>query len=235
MRPDIVPVGLFPDYELRDHSGARRKLSELQRADPMVLVISRGAFCPKDREQHRLLVQMEPELKVAYTKIVTISTDGMMEANEMRDGLGAHWPFLIDPERTVQRDLDIVEYTDPHHNPMIPHTVVLEPGLIVYAVYNGYWYWGRPSPAQLRTDLRAVTEKVRPDWDITAPGQRDAWERGDKSARSGPTAGHCERSSPQTREVTVVAAVIRLARSPAGLAAGPRVRSAVRPPGPVGR
>ena len=23
---------------------------------------------------------------------------------------------------------------------------------------------------------------MRPDWDITAPGQRDAWERGDKSA-----------------------------------------------------
>ena len=148
----------------------------------MVLVLSRGAFCPKDREQHRLLVQMEPELKVAYTKIVTISTDAMMEANEMRDGLGAHWPFLIDPERTVQRDLGIVEYTDPYHNPMIPHTLVLEPGLIIYSVYNGYWYWGRPSPAQLRTDLRAVTEKVRPDWDITAPGQRDAWERGDKSA-----------------------------------------------------
>ena len=119
---------------------------------------------------------------VVGSKIVTISTDAMMEANEMRDGLGAHWPFLIDPERTVQRDLDIVEYTDPHHNPMIPHTVVLEPGLVIYAVYNGYWYWGRPSPAQLRTDLRAVTEKVRPDWDITAPGQRDAWERGDKSA-----------------------------------------------------
>jgi peroxiredoxin len=145
-------------------------------------VLSRGAFCPKDREQHRLLVQMEPELKVAYTKIVTISTDAMMEANEMRDGLGAHWPFLIDPERTVQRALDIVEYTDPYHNPMIPHTLVLEPGLVIYSVYNGYWYWGRPSPAQLRADLRAVTEKVRPDWDITAPGQRDAWERGDKSA-----------------------------------------------------
>jgi hypothetical protein len=125
---------------------------------------------------------MEPELKVAYTKIVTISTDATMEANEMRDGLGAHWPFLIDPERTVQRDLDIVEYTDPYHNPMIPHTLVLEPGLVISSVYNGYWYWGRPSPAQLRADLRAVTEKVRPDWDITAPGQRDAWERGDKSA-----------------------------------------------------
>jgi peroxiredoxin len=182
MRSDIVPGGLFPDYELRDHGGTKRKLSELQGADPMVLVLSRGAFCPKDREQHRLLVQMEPELKVAYTKIVTVSTDAMMEANEMRDGLGAHWPFLIDPERAVQRDLDIAEYTDPYHNPMIPHTFVLEPGLVIYSVYNGYWYWGRPSPTQLRADLRAVTEKIRPDWDITAPGQRDAWERGDKSA-----------------------------------------------------
>src|SRR5882757_3473350 len=101
MRPDIVPGGLFPDYELRDHTGTKRRLSELQGADPMVLVLSRGAFCPKDREQHRLLVQMEPEFKVAYTKIVTISTDAMMEANEMRDGLGAHWPFLIDPARAV--------------------------------------------------------------------------------------------------------------------------------------
>jgi len=55
MRPDIVPGGLFPDYELRDQSGTKRKLSELQGADPMVLVLSRGAFCPKDRLQHRLL------------------------------------------------------------------------------------------------------------------------------------------------------------------------------------
>src|ERR1700734_3196253 len=142
MRPDIVPGGLFPDYELRDHTGTKRKLSELQGADPMVLVLSRGAFCPKDREQHRLLVEMEPEFKVAYTKIVTISTDTIMEANEMRDGVGAHWPFLIDPGRAVQRDLDIVEYTDAQHNPMIPHTLVLEPGLVIYSVYNGYWYWG---------------------------------------------------------------------------------------------
>jgi hypothetical protein len=105
--------------------------------------------------------------------------------------------FLIDPERAVQRDLDIVEYTDPYHNPMIPHTLVLEPGLVIYTVYNGYWHWGRPSPAQLRADLRAVTEKVRADWDITAPGQRDAWERATR-ALSGLTACHCGRSSPQT-------------------------------------
>jgi hypothetical protein len=28
---------------------------------------------------------------------------------------------------------------------MIPHTLVLKPGLIIHTVYNGYWFWGRPS------------------------------------------------------------------------------------------
>ena len=31
--------------------------------------------------------------------------------------VGAQWTFLSDPERAVQKDLDIAEYTDPEHNP----------------------------------------------------------------------------------------------------------------------
>jgi len=42
MRSDIVPGAVFPDYELSDHRGKRRKLSELQQQDPMVVVLSRG-------------------------------------------------------------------------------------------------------------------------------------------------------------------------------------------------
>jgi hypothetical protein len=30
MRADIIPVSKFPDYELSDRNGKRRKLSELQ-------------------------------------------------------------------------------------------------------------------------------------------------------------------------------------------------------------
>ena len=37
----------------------------------------------------------------------------------------------------VQKDLHIAEYTDPEHNPMIPHVIVLEPRLVIYKVYNG--------------------------------------------------------------------------------------------------
>jgi peroxiredoxin len=181
MRPDIMAGARFPDYELPDHTGQRRSLSEIQDGDPMILVLSRGAFCPKDRQQHRLLKEIEPEIGVAYTKIVTVSTDGLLELNEMRAGVGAHWPFLSDPGRRIQKDLDIQEYTDPEHNPMVPHTFVLEPGLVIHSIYNGYWYWGRPSTEDLRRDLREVTSKVRPDWDLSAAGLREAWEKGDKA------------------------------------------------------
>ena len=182
MRPDIKPGARFPDYSLTDHTGTRRTLSEIQGNDPMILILSRGHFCPKDAQQHRVLVDLEREISVAYTKIVTISTDPVYVANEMRASVGAHWPFLTDPERKVQKDLDIQEYTDPHHDPMIPYTIVLEPGLVVYSVYNGYWYWGRPGPEDLRRDLREVTRKARPDWQIDTPEMRAAWESGDKSS-----------------------------------------------------
>jgi peroxiredoxin len=95
---------------------------------------------------------------VAYTRLVTISTDNITETNEYRSGVAAHWPFLSDPGRTVQKDLDIAEYTDSLHNPMIPHVIVLEPGLVIHKIYNGYWFWGRPTLEDLRHDLRAVTK-----------------------------------------------------------------------------
>lgn len=180
MRPEIKPLTPFPDYELPDQNGRRRRLSEIQGGDPMIVVLSRGHFCPKDRHQHRNLVDMHPEIRVAYTKIVTISTDNLLELNEMRDGLGAGWPFLSDPGRTVQKDLDIAEYTDPRHDPMIPYTLVLEPGLRIYSMYNGYWYWGRPSNEDLRRDLREVTRRIRPDWDLATPGLREKWEQGQR-------------------------------------------------------
>lgn len=181
MRSDIVPGARFPDYQLTDHTRKRRRLSELQGNDPMILLLSRGHFCPKDHQQHLELAAFYPKIAVSYTRIVTIATDNLYELNEFRASVGAQWTFLSDQRRIVQKDLDIAEYTDPTHDPMIPHTLVLEPGLIVHSIYNGYWFWGRPSPDDLRRDLRAVTAKVRPDWDITEPSLRAAWAAGDRS------------------------------------------------------
>ncbi len=180
MRSDIVPGAVFPDYELSDQTGKHRKLSELQQQDPMIVVLSRGAYCPKDRRQHEGLVQLHRELEVGYCRLVTISTANLIETNEFRTGVGAHWPFLSDTRRMVQKDLDIIEYTDPQHNPMIPHTIVLEPGLVIYKIYMGYWYFGRPATEELRQDLRAVTQKCRTDWDITTEELKTAWQQGRK-------------------------------------------------------
>ena len=180
MRRDIVPGAGFPDYELPDHRGKHRRLSELQGSDPLIVVLGRGGFCPKDRRQHEGLLVLHREMEVGYCRLVTITTDNMLETNELRSGVGAHWPFLSDPARKIQKDLEIAEYTDPMHNPMIPHTIVLEPGLVVYKVYDGYWFFGRPTIEELRHDLRAVLQKCRPDWDITKPELKAEWERGEK-------------------------------------------------------
>jgi hypothetical protein len=64
---------------------------------------------------------------------------------------------------------------------MIPHTLVLEPGLRVFKIYNGYWFFGRPTVEELRLDLREVLRRCRPDWDITSAAQRAAWATGEKA------------------------------------------------------
>ena len=71
MRTDIVAGAGFPDYELADHTGKRRKLSDLQGSDPMILVLSRGGFCPKDRRQAEGLVRLHHEMEVGYSRLVT--------------------------------------------------------------------------------------------------------------------------------------------------------------------
>ena len=182
MRSDIVPGAKFPDYELTDTNKERHKLSELQGIDPMILLLSRGHFCPKDHQQHLELAAFYPKIAVAYTKIVTISSDNILEGREFKASVGAQWPFLCDPGRKVQQDLGIQEYTDPHHDPMIPHTLVLEPNLRVYKIYNGYWFFGRPTVEELRLDLRAVLQRCRPDWDISSAEQRTAWAKGEKAS-----------------------------------------------------
>jgi peroxiredoxin len=185
MRPDIVPGAVFPDYELPDHTDTVRTLSQLQGDDPMILTLARGHYCPKEHQQHLDLAGFQAKLAVAYTRIVTIATDEHHTLQEFRLSVGASWPFLSDPGRIVQRDLDIAEYTDPDNNPMIPHTLVLKPGLVVHSIYNGYWFWGRPSVDDLWRDLRAAFAETRPDWDLAKPGLREEWERGDHASFHG--------------------------------------------------
>jgi hypothetical protein len=65
--------------------------------------------------------------------------------------------------------------------------------LMIHKIYNGYWFWGRPSFVDLWHDLGDVTAEIRPDWDVAAPGLRQAWDAGEWSPFHG-----CDRRSPDT-------------------------------------
>src|SRR6516164_2162883 len=88
MRSDIRPGGVFPDYSLPDHTKTVCRLSELQGDDPLVLILARGNYCPKEHQQHLELAANYPKINVAYTHVVTISTDDHHTTQEFRASVG---------------------------------------------------------------------------------------------------------------------------------------------------
>ncbi|GAP37807.1 peroxiredoxin-like family protein [Piscinibacter sakaiensis] len=180
MHKDFEPGGRFPDIVLPDHTKTPRQLSALQGDDPLLLVLIRGFFCPKDREQLKALTAFYPALVVGTCRLVVVTTDDWHTTNNLRQQLDAHYPFLYDEQKTLRDRLGILEYTDPEHAPMIPHTFLLAPGLGIRRVWNGYYYWGRPSTAELHQALRELTREIRPDWDLANPDRRREWDAGDQ-------------------------------------------------------
>ena len=88
IRSDIRPGAVFPGYSLPDPTGTVRALSELQGRDRLILLLARGNYCPKEHHQHLELAANYPKVAVAYTRIVTISTDDHHTTQEFRASAG---------------------------------------------------------------------------------------------------------------------------------------------------
>lgn len=161
--------GQLPDFELLDHAGNRRRLAQLVGDDPTVLQFYRGWWCPKEQTFFRRLLALQEDAEVAYSRILSVSVDPPEVSAAFRAGLGARWTFLSDPEREVQTQLRLRETTDTLNHPYVPAVAVIDPDLRVRMVYNGYWYWGRPTHGELVNDLRDISRVLRADW--AAPTQ----------------------------------------------------------------
>jgi peroxiredoxin len=159
----------FPDVELLDHAGNRRRLSDLVAGDPAVLQFYRGWWCPKEQAFFRRLIALQDEAEVAYCRILSVSVDPPPVAAAFRAGLGARWTFLSDPDRTVQEQLRLRETTDTVNDPYVPAVFTLSPDLTVHRAYDGYWFWGRPTMEELRRDMRDITRAIRADWEAPTP------------------------------------------------------------------
>ena len=88
------------------------RLSEIRGGDPLISRSRGVTFSPKEHQQHLQLAAFYSQINVAYTQIATISTDNRHTSQEFRNSVGAQWPFLSDPERTVQQDLDIALHAE---------------------------------------------------------------------------------------------------------------------------
>ena len=160
------PGGAFPDLALPDHTGRERRLSELAGGDPVALLTSRGWWCPKEQCYMRELCRLQDEFEVAYARIVVVSVDAPEVQAAFRAGVGARFTFLSDAGRRWLLRLGLLEGTDTVHHPYRPAAFTLFPDLTIHRAYEGYWYWGRPTPEELRGDMRSITMAIRADWSL---------------------------------------------------------------------
>lgn len=165
MTPRLEVGDRFPDLVLPDHAGNERRLSQVAADDPVLLQFFRGWWCPKEQAFFRNLVALQAEAEVAYTRFVSVSVDPPEVQAAFRAGIGARWLFLSDSQRQWVEELGLLEATDTTHRPYLPTVFTLLPDLTIHRVYNGYWFWGRPTNEELRHDFRAISQVIRADWD----------------------------------------------------------------------
>jgi peroxiredoxin len=168
VRDDLVPGNAFPDLRLPDHTARERSLSELADGQPLVLAFVRGWWCPKEQVRLRMLVSMQDAIQREYGAIVAVTVDEPYVNGALRAGLGADFPFLSDEKRAVARDLDLLELSDAKHLPYLPFTFVLDSLLTIHSSWCGFWYWGNPTPEDLRQALREITRREQPTYEPQA-------------------------------------------------------------------
>ena len=159
----------FLDFTLPDSRGKPETLSDFTKPGvmdekmgftdgyPVIVVFSRGFFCPRDGVQMRGLVRFQEELSVNYGKLAVVSADPPMVSAAFRAGLGASFPFLSDEKREVINSIGILDTTEGEYAFRArPFTFVLRPDLSVHKIYDGWFFVGRPTVEELRHDLRDI-------------------------------------------------------------------------------
>ena len=71
----------------------------------------------------------------------------------------------------MAEELDLLELTDEWHLPYLPVTFVLDSLLRIHGVWCGFWYWGNPTPDELRLALREIAQAEQPSYEPQAVWQ----------------------------------------------------------------
>ena len=126
---------------------------------------------------HRELLRFHEWSSVAFTELVTIMPNTQHDVFRLKAATGAHWTFLSDAGLDAARtSRSTSTRTSTTTTPVVPHTLILSPGLVIEKVYVGYWFWGRPSNEQLWADCGEILARTKADFDPTTPEARMAWD-----------------------------------------------------------
>jgi len=164
MRDDLAPGNPFPDLRLPDTTARETALSEIAHGQPLVLAFVRGWWCPKEQVRLRNLVGLQDELQREFGRLAAVTVDEPYVNGAFRAGLGGAFPFLSDVDRRVANELDLLELTDETHRPFLPLTFVLDSKLVTSRIWCGFWYWGNPTPDELRLALREIVAAEQPSY-----------------------------------------------------------------------
>src|SRR4051794_16628728 len=115
MSKNLEPGTTIPDFELPDENGGLHRLSELQGDNVLVVHLSRGEHCPRERQFHRELLKFHEWHAVAFTEPASILPNDLPDVNPLKIYTAASWPFPADDALAAQKPFDITQYTDTHH------------------------------------------------------------------------------------------------------------------------
>src|SRR4051812_2216566 len=134
-----LDIGMtVPDFELPDENGEMHRLSELQGENQMVLHLSRGEHCPRERMHHRELLRFHEWSSVAFTELVTIMPNTQHDVFRLKAATGAHWTFLADEGLGTRTHYARDAYTAIHHDyVVVPQSLILPPGRVSKKMYVG--------------------------------------------------------------------------------------------------
>jgi peroxiredoxin len=164
--PSRLRVGEpFPDLRLPDHTGQEIAVLDHATGMPLIVCFVRGWWCPKEQLRLRGLVEMQDEIQREYGGLVVITVDSPYVNGALRAGLGASFAFLSDENRVIADELGLLELTDQTHRPFLPFTFVVDSRRRIEATWCGFWYWGNPTPDELRLVLREITRREQPTLD----------------------------------------------------------------------
>ncbi|MHB8328381.1 MAG: peroxiredoxin [Acidimicrobiales bacterium] len=89
------------DFELPDHTGTPRRLSDLLQAGPVVLYFYPAAMTPGCTRESCHFRDMKAEFEALRAQRVGISADAVGKQRQFSDKYNFDFPLLSDPDRTV--------------------------------------------------------------------------------------------------------------------------------------